>query len=178
MAGNLPEGPTIVYDDDGFYMGSLMAEKLCLNGNEVIYLTPASMVSLWSTNNAEQVRVQRRLIDLGVEIILNHGLDKFDGETATLGCAYTGRQRSISVKNVVMVTSRTPQDKLYYELLDAIENNLDGAPKSVKRIGDAEAPSIIAAATFAGHKYARELDCEIDADNPTKYDRVFFDSPS
>lgn len=177
MAGNMPEGPTIVYDDDGFYMGSLMAEKLRLNGNEVIYLTPASKVSIWSTNNAEQVRVQRRLIELGVEIILDHGLDKFDGETATLGCAYTGRHRSISAKNVVMVTSRTPQDKLYYELLDAIENNLDGVPKSVKRIGDAEAPSIIAAATFAGHKYARELDCDIDADNPTKYDRVFFDSP-
>lgn len=51
------------------------------------------------------------------------------------------------------------------------------APKSVKRIGDAEAPSIIAAATFVGHKYARELDCEIDADNLTKHDRVFFDSP-
>ena len=177
MAGNMPEGPTIVYDDDGFYMGSLMAEKLRLNGNEVIYLTPASKVSIWSTNNAEQVRVQRRLIELGVEIILDHGLDKFDGETATLDCAYTGRHRSISAKNVVMVTSRTPQDKLYYELLDAIENNLDGVPKSVKRIGDAEAPSIMAAATFAGRKYARELDCDIDVDNPTKHDRVFFDSP-
>jgi hypothetical protein len=34
--------------------------------------------------------------------------------------------------------------------------------------------SIIAAAIYAGHKYARELDCEIDHANPAKYDRVFF----
>jgi dimethylamine/trimethylamine dehydrogenase len=59
-------------------------------------------------------------------------------------------------------------------LQDAIEAGTEGAPKSVKRIGDAEAPAIIAAAIYAGHKYARELDCEIDHANPAKYDRVFF----
>ena len=50
-----------------------------------------------------------------------------------------------------------------------------GAPKTLKRIGDCDAPAIIAAAVFAGHRYARELDEEIDADNPLKYDRVFFE---
>ena len=34
---------------------------------------------------------------------------------------------------------------------------------------------VIAAAVYAGHKYARELDCEVDPDNPGKYDRVFFE---
>ena len=77
------------------------------------------------------------------------------------------------MENLVLVTCRTPQDSLYHELLDAIENGVEGAPKSVKRIGDAEAPSIIAAAVFAGHKYARELDCEIDPDMPAKVDRMF-----
>lgn len=175
MSGRLPEGRTIVYDDDGFYMGSVIAEKLQQLGNEVIYLTPESKVSIWSANNAEQPRVHRRLIELNIEIVLNHGLDGFDGETATLSCAYTGRQHDINADNIVMVTCRTPQDKLYYDLQDAIEGNREGIPRTVKRIGDAEAPSIIAAATFAGHKYARELDCEINADNPFKHDRVFFE---
>ena len=76
--------------------------------------------------------------------------------------------------NLVLVTCRTPQDSLYYQVLDAIDSQAEGAPKSVKRIGDAEAPAIIAGAVYAGHKYARELDCDIDGDNPARYDRVFF----
>ena len=73
-----------------------------------------------------------------------------------------------------MVTSRTAEDQLYHGVLEAIENNSLGAPKTVKRIGDAEAPAIIAAAIFAGHKYARDMDVAIDRDNPFKHDRVFF----
>jgi dimethylamine/trimethylamine dehydrogenase len=57
-------------------------------------------------------------------------------------------------------------------LLDAIENKVEGAPESVKRMGDAEAPAIIAAAVFAGHRYARDLDCAPDPDMPLKIDRV------
>ena len=37
MAGNLPDGPTIIYDDDNYYMGSVIAEKIkairCTNNN-------------------------------------------------------------------------------------------------------------------------------------------------
>ncbi|MBQ0783041.1 MAG: FAD-dependent oxidoreductase, partial [Amphritea sp.] len=174
MDGRLPEGPVLVYDDDGFYMGSLMAEKLRLAGIDVIYAAPESKVSHWSSHNGEQSRVQARLIEQNVKLILNHGLDSFDGSIAALGCTYTGRQKMVAVKSVVMVTCRIPQDSLYHELKTAIENDVKGAPKSVKRMGDAEAPAIIAAAIYAGHKYARELDCEIDRDNPAKYDRVFF----
>lgn len=174
MSGHLPIGSTLVYDDDGFYMGSVIAEKLRKNGNPVIYLTPEPKVSSWSSNNAEQPRVHRHLVELGIEIILNHGLDTFDGEQAVLGCSYTGEQHKVSVDNIVVVTSRTAKDQLYYGVLEAIENNRPGAPKTVKRIGDAEAPAIIAAAIFAGHKYAREMDVAIDRDNPFKHDRVFF----
>lgn len=48
-------------------------------------------------------------------------------------------------------------------------------PGSFRRIGDCEAPSIIAAAVYSGHRYAQELDAGIDPDNRMKYDRVFFD---
>lgn len=175
MADKLPMGSCLVYDDDGFYMGSLMAEKLHGNGRKVIYLTSQSKVSAWSTNNYEQIRVQKRLIEMDIEIILNHGLHTFDGSTAQLACVYTGRQQSVSVENVVMVTCRSPQDSLYHSVSEAIENKIIGAPKSVKCIGDAEAPSIIAAAIYAGHKYAQELDTIVDRDNPIKHDRIFFE---
>ena len=35
--------------------------------------------------------------------------------------------------------------------------------------------AIIAAAVFSGHRYARELDMDVDPDHRIKYDRVFFD---
>ena len=74
-----------------------------------------------------------------------------------------------------MVTQRKPNDGLYQELQQRMEAGGEGLPKSVSRIGDCEAPAIIAAAVYAGHRYARELDATIDADNPLKHDRLFFE---
>jgi dimethylamine/trimethylamine dehydrogenase len=172
MAGKMPRGSALVFDDDGFYMAGVLAEKLRENGNEVIYVTPQTMVSYWSQYTEEQERVHRRLSGVGVQIELNRELVSFDGANATLSCTYTESKQTVPVDNLVLVTCRTPQDGLYHELVDAIAQNAEGAPKSVKRIGDAEAPSIIATAIYAGHKYARELDCEIDPDMPAKYDRI------
>jgi dimethylamine/trimethylamine dehydrogenase len=54
-----------------------------------------------------------------------------------------------------------------------MDDGTEGAPLSLKRIGDCEAPAIIAAAVFAGHRYARELDTSPDADNPLMHERIF-----
>jgi dimethylamine/trimethylamine dehydrogenase len=70
---------------------------------------------------------------------------------------------------------RAPNDALFHELQHRIEDASGYRPLSLARIGDCEAPSIIAGAVFSGHRYARELDTEVDADNHIKYDRVFFD---
>ncbi len=40
------------------------------------------------------------------------------------------------------------------------------------RIGDCEAPAIIAAATYAGHRYAQELDTDVDIDLPMRHEKV------
>ncbi len=57
-----------------------------------------------------------------------------------------------------MVTARQPNDGLYRTLLERVDVGVEGAPKTVTRIGDCEAPAIIAAAVYSGHRYARELD--------------------
>jgi dimethylamine/trimethylamine dehydrogenase len=175
LAGRLPAGSVLVYDDDGFYMANLLAEKLRKNGNEVHYVTPHAMVARWSSYTDDQVRVHQRLAEVGAYIVLNTELDAFDGKSAILSCAYTQAEQTIEVENLLLVTARTPQDDLYHEVLGAIENGVEGAPKSVKRIGDAEAPAIIAAAVFAGHRYARDLDNEPDPDMPLRIDRVVVD---
>ena len=45
--------------------------------------------------------------------------------------------------------------------------------RAIRKIGDCDAPAIIAAAVFAGHRYARVLEEDVDRDNLLRYDRVF-----
>ena len=40
------------------------------------------------------------------------------------------------------------------------------------RIADYDAPAIIAAATYAGHKFARELEEITDPDQPLNHERI------
>jgi dimethylamine/trimethylamine dehydrogenase len=56
-----------------------------------------------------------------------------------------------------------------------VSNGSPGMLKTLKRIGDCEAPAIIAAAVYSGHRYARHMEEVIDTDNPLKHDRVFFE---
>jgi len=67
------------------------------------------------------------------------------------------------------VTSRLPVDELFHELEASVGTRGENAP-SVQRIGDCDAPSIIAAAVFAGHRYAQELD---NHSVFLRHDRVF-----
>ena len=66
--------------------------------------------------------------------------------------------RSLGCDAVVMVASRIGNDALYHALNARAADWADAGIRSVKLIGDAAAPAPIAWATFAGHRYARELD--------------------
>jgi len=176
MAGRLPAGPTLIYDDDHYYMGSVIAEHLRARDIPVTLVTPQTMVSAWGKHTSEQALIHRRMLEAGVELITAYGLSSFNGQTATIECIYSGNSKSIDVEAVVTVTMRAPDDTLFRELQQRLESGVEHSPVSLSRIGDCEAPSIIAGAVFAGHRYARELDTEVDPDNRIKYDRVFFES--
>jgi len=70
---------------------------------------------------------------------------------------------------IVLVTDRIPNNSLYYELKPAFD---EGKIKSLRMIGDAEAPNIIAQAVFAGHLAAREFDEEKVEGTPFKVERM------
>jgi dimethylamine/trimethylamine dehydrogenase len=59
---------------------------------------------------------------------------------------------------VLMVTSRLPNESLMLDLTARAAAWADHGIQSVKVIGDAQAPAAIAWATYAGHRYAEELD--------------------
>ena len=172
MAGRLPEGPTVVFDDDHYYMAAVLAERIRMSGVPVTLASPEDMVAPWAVHTQDRWRSHTGLMEMGVGLVAGHNLTAFDGGRATLACEFTGRETAINAEAVVLVTSRRPNDALYHALTGGIADG--DAPRSVARIGDCEAPAIIAGAVFSGHRYARELDAAIDRDNPFKHDRVFF----
>lgn len=167
MDGRLPTGPTVVYDADGYYMGGVIAEKLRQAGLVVTLVTPTDRVSPWAGNTGEGWRVPGHLMGLGIELVTAHGLAWFDGQEVTLACEHSGRERKLKAANLVLVGQRAPIDDLYYALQDAAP-----LPFTLARIGDCEAPAIIAAATYAGHRYAQELDCAVDIDLPMRHEKI------
>ncbi|MEM0924007.1 MAG: FAD-dependent oxidoreductase [Pseudomonadota bacterium] len=151
MDGRIPEGPVVIFDDDHYYMGGVMAELLRARGLEVTLVTPAADVSNWTHNTLEQHRIQSRLMEMGVAILASHAITAVKKDHAIATCGYTDRTRALPADATVMVTMRLPEDDLFAPLVAA------DRCRSVTRIGDCLAPGTIAAAVYEGHRYAREL---------------------
>ena len=96
-------------------------------------------------------------------------MKKIEPEKAVFVNSISGQEAELKVNSVVLVTDRISNDSLYLELKPAQK---DGRLESLRVIGDAEAPGIIAQAIFSGHLAAREMD-EMPADEtPFKIERV------
>ncbi len=158
MAGTLPGGNVLLYDDDHFYMGGVLAELLVANGAKVTLLTPSVHVSEWTLNTLEQHFIQARLLELGVNIVTAKALAAVHEEHVEAECIYTQGRSQIAAEAIVYVTSRDPNDTLWQTLKGRKGDWVDAGIQSIKVFGDAEAPAPIAWATYAGHRYARELD--------------------
>jgi len=161
MAGRMPEGPVVVFDDDHYYMGGVIAEKLRRAGLDVSLVTPAELASVWTANTLEVKKIQIRLLQLEVKIRPSMTVSGFHGDHAHLACVFTGRSEVIAARSIVTVTARWPEEGLYLALKQD-----RGSLKSVHAIGDCYAPSTIAAAVYAGHEYARGLDGPKPAEVP------------
>jgi len=158
MAGAAPPGPVLIYDDDHYFMASVLAEKLAGEGLEVIYATPAPEAATWTRHTLEQARIQQRLMELSVRLELSAALGGIEHNEAALCCVYTGRVRRLACGAIVPVTMREPEQALYQELASDPGRLADAGIKRVARIGDCLAPGLLAAAVHSGHRCARELD--------------------
>ncbi len=160
----------LIYDDDHYYMGSVLAELLAQNGCEVTLLTPAPMISYWTQFTLEQEKIQKRLLQLGMTLLTHYELASLSPETTTIVNTISSAESTLPCDAIVMVTDRIPSDSLYHELKPALE---EGKLESLRVIGDAEAPNIIAQAVFSGHLAAREFDENINRDEtPFRVERV------
>lgn len=175
MAGHLPKGRVIIFDDDYYYMGPVIAEMLQKADCEVILVCTDNMVCSFGVYTTEQASTQRSLLEAGVELVLAQNLISFDGKEAELSCVYTERPSRLKADAVVMVTARMPNDGLYYELQNLMEAGKAGPTKSIQRIGDCEAPAPIASAVYAGRRYALGLDDNSGVNYSLRRDSKFTD---
>jgi dimethylamine/trimethylamine dehydrogenase len=169
MNGRLPAGKVVIYDDDHYYMGSVLAELLVQNGCDVNLVTPASLVAAWTVYTLEQKKIQRKLMKLGVALHTQHRLDEIQDGGARISNVISGEENMLPVNGVVLVTDRLPEDRLYHELKPALA---DGRFESLLLIGDAEAPNIISQAVFSGHLAARIFDEPSQDETPFRIERI------
>lgn len=158
MDGARPTGRVVVYDDDHYYMGGVLAELLAAAGAQVTLVTPSAYVSDWARNTLEQPAIHSRLLAAGVTIVLNRGVARIGADHVETNCAYTDAREPMACDAVVMVASRIAETAVYDALLTQKDAWADHGVKSIALIGDAAAPGPIAWATYAGHRFAREID--------------------
>ena len=155
MGGADAAGAVVIFDDDHYYMGGVLAELLRGKGHEVTLVTPAADVSHWTHNTLEQGRIQTRLLEMDVRIVPLHNVTRIGRGKAELSCIYTDRTHEIACETFVPVTMRCVRDGLYHGVAALLAGRAD-AP-GLARIGDCFGPGTIAAAVYGGHRYAREL---------------------
>lgn len=159
MSGLRPAGrDVVVFDDDHYYMASVLAELLVAAGCRVRLLTMASRAAEWTYHTMEQHRIQTRLLELGVVVDTNRGLRSVGAGEIEVFCKFTGKTDRVACDTFVPVTARLPDDSLY-AALQARQGEWQAAGIArVDAIGDAWAPGTIAAAVYAGRRYAEEFD--------------------
>lgn len=158
MAGRLPAGRVVVFDDDYYYMAPVICEMLQKAGCLVTYITTDNMACSFGLHTTEQYSVQKSMMEAGVQIVLSQNLEAWNGDEVLLSCMYTEQETMMKADAVVLVTAKLPTDSLYYDLQTRIEAGQGGTVKSLRRIGDCEAPAPIASAVYSGRRYALDLD--------------------
>ena len=154
--------PVVIYDDEHYFMGGALAERLVDLGHAVTLVTPETKASAWTVLTDEQDFVQARLLIKGVKIAGSQIVTAQRADQLSLACAYTGRESALDCATLVLVTGRLPQDALYHDLT--------AQGMVAARIGDCLAPSTIADAVYSGHRFARYLG--MDDPLPLRRERV------
>ena len=164
FAGGRITGPVVIYDDEHYFMGGALAEKLRGGGHDVTLVTPHAIASSWTVMTDEQDLIQPRLMKAGVKLALLQSVIAQQGQTVTLRCAYSLRETSVDCGTLILVTGRLPNDSLFADL------TASPLPFSVARVGDCLQPSSIADAVYSAHRFARNFGLA-DQDAPPRRER-------
>ncbi|MFJ5446916.1 FAD-dependent oxidoreductase [Methylobacillus methanolivorans] len=188
MEGKKPIGKRVVIlNADTYFMAPSLAEKLAVAGHEVTLVSGVHLAN-YMHFTLEYPNMMRRLHELGVEELGDHFCSRIepgrleiyniwgDGSRRTYrGPGVSPRDankthRWLEFDSLILVTGRHSDCTLFNELKARESEWEENGVKSVYLIGDAEAPRLIADATFTGHRLAREIE-EANPQYPLPYKR-------
>ena len=150
LDGKLPIGKNVlIYDDDHYYLGSVLALTLRSKGYDVALMTPAGRACEWGKMTEEQHYSNLALHNAGVKVITNRILIDAN-DAAVHACIDTGEEALFACDAIIPLTRRAPNSDLYKSMSET-------GFKSLRRIGDVDAASTIAAAVYSGHRAAMEM---------------------
>lgn len=188
MAGKKPIGKRVVIlNADTYFMAPSLAEKLATAGHEVTIVSGVHLGN-YMHFTLEYPNMMRRLHELGVEELGDHFCSRIEAGRLEIyniwgdGSRRTYRgpgvlprdenktHRWLEFDSLVLVTGRHSNNTLFNELKARQGEWAENGIKDVYVIGDAEAPRLIADATFTGHRLAREIE-EATPQYPLPYKR-------
>jgi dimethylamine/trimethylamine dehydrogenase len=165
----------VILNADTYFMAPSLAEKLATAGHEVTVVSGVHMAN-YMHFTLEYPNMMRRLHELHVEEIGDHFCSRVekgrleiynlwgDGSKRTYrGPGVSPRDankthRWLEFDSLILVTGRHSENALWNELKARESEWAANDIKGMYLIGDAEAPRLIADATFTGHRVAREIE--------------------
>src|ERR1700689_3389634 len=177
----------VILNADTYFMAPSLAEKLAVAGHDVTIVTGVHLAN-YMHFTLEYPNMMRRLHELHIKEMHNTFGSRIeagkleiydiygDGSKRTFrGAGKLPRDankthRWIEFDSLVLVTGRHSNDSLYRQLKAQQSQWAGNGVKAVYLIGDAEAPRLIADATFTGHRLAREIE-EVNAQLALPYKR-------
>ena len=160
LDGLEPEGSVVIYDDDHYYMGSVLATHLARKGISVALVCPLPVIGTWMDYTLELPRAISQMHEAGVKMYPNVRAIEWADDALHVVRADTGEEvDSIRANTLLTVGSRMPDTALFDALINA-----PSRPDSVSSIGDCVAPGIIQAAVLSGHTAAMTFLGDVPAD--------------
>ena len=112
--------PVIVYDDDHFYMASVIAEKLALDGYKVTYVTPLASVATWTDLTLEQDKIINKFNSLNIQFKVNYKVNTNGKFINTL----SGDIEDFNTENIIFVGARLQNDELCSQAKEKMNNKI------------------------------------------------------
>ena len=99
-----------MFDDDHYYMGGVIAEKLRAAGHEVTIVTPLMELSRWSEYTLEMEKIMSQVLSMGIELITDHNIAHIGDNSIEIYNVYHDEKRQhLSYQSLVLATSRLPK---------------------------------------------------------------------
>ncbi len=117
----MPGERVVIVDNDGYFMGVSLAEKLAEEGKKVTLMTHLGHIAPYMHFTLEAPNMHRKLHKLGVEIVTYHMPTQLEEGKVTSAHVYDEEHLTEwEADAVVLVTQRRSNEALYRELKDSV----------------------------------------------------------